>query len=136
MSVSSMTSMRTFLRPSISPRANGRVLDQTLVRSACGDRISQPIAAPAQLSRISSPGFASRFKIGATTAPVDIASIETAIKYAGYLRRQESRIEGARGRMSDDGFEGFAFERVPGLSRRSFSSYLIAGTLSRAPHSA
>jgi tRNA uridine 5-carboxymethylaminomethyl modification enzyme len=48
---------------------------------------------------------------------VDVASVETAVKYAGYLKRQESEIERARRderrRIPPD----FPFERVPGLSR-------------------
>ena len=50
-------------------------------------------------------------------ADVDLASVETSIKYAGYLRRQESEIERARHDERRRIPEGFPFERVPGLSR-------------------
>ena len=54
---------------------------------------------------------------GFVAAAVDIASVETSIKYAGYLRRQESEIERAcrdeRRRIP----AGFPFERVAGLSK-------------------
>ena len=50
-------------------------------------------------------------------ATFDIASAETTVKYAGYLRRQESEIERSRKderrRIPPD----FPFDRVPGLSR-------------------
>jgi tRNA uridine 5-carboxymethylaminomethyl modification enzyme len=55
--------------------------------------------------------------IDARRPTFDIASAETTIKYAGYLRRQESEIERAR---RDDRRKipaGFPFDRVPGLSR-------------------
>ena len=46
-----------------------------------------------------------------------MAILETTVKYAGYLRRQESEIQRAakdeRRRIPD----GFPFDRVPGLSR-------------------
>jgi tRNA uridine 5-carboxymethylaminomethyl modification enzyme len=47
---------------------------------------------------------------------MEIASIETSIKYAGYLRRQESEIERARKDERRRIPPGFPFERVPGLS--------------------
>ena len=47
----------------------------------------------------------------------DVASAETTVKYAGYLRRQESEIARSRKdelrRIPLD----FPFDRVPGLSR-------------------
>jgi len=50
-------------------------------------------------------------------AELDLSSVETAIKYAGYLQQEQSRAE----RMSRDGrrliHPGFQFEDVPGLSR-------------------
>jgi tRNA uridine 5-carboxymethylaminomethyl modification enzyme len=55
------------------------------------------------------------------TAALDIASLETTVKYAGYLRRQEAEVARAkrdeRRRIPAD----FAFERVPGLSREVVS---------------
>ena len=51
------------------------------------------------------------------SADVDLMSVETVVKYAGYLRRQEIDIERARKderrRIPPD----FPFDRVPGLSR-------------------
>ena len=57
------------------------------------------------------------FELGLSEASFDIASVETAFKYDGYLRRQASEIERARKderrRIPSD----FPFDRVPGLSR-------------------
>jgi tRNA uridine 5-carboxymethylaminomethyl modification enzyme len=46
-----------------------------------------------------------------------MASLETTVKYAGYLRRQESEIERARREERRRIPAGFVFDRVPGLSR-------------------
>jgi tRNA uridine 5-carboxymethylaminomethyl modification enzyme len=59
------------------------------------------------------PGFESE----ASDAAVDIASAETAVKYVGYLRRQESEIERARKDERRRIPAEFPFDRVPGLSR-------------------
>ncbi len=48
---------------------------------------------------------------------IDLASAETAIKYEGYLRQQQSEIERARKDERRLIPAGFPFERVPGLSR-------------------
>jgi tRNA uridine 5-carboxymethylaminomethyl modification enzyme len=50
-------------------------------------------------------------------ASVDIASVETSVKYAGYLRRQESEVERARRDERRRIPVDFPFDRVPGLSR-------------------
>ena len=78
--------------------------------SCCGSRrFVSPTLSPSSDFRIS--------KSIPSTASVDIASIETAIKYAGYLRRQESEIERARKDERRRIPAGFPFERVPGLSK-------------------
>ena len=50
---------------------------------------------------------------------IDLATLETAIKYEGYLRRQQSDVERARKderrRIPTD----FPYARVPGLTRES-----------------
>jgi tRNA uridine 5-carboxymethylaminomethyl modification enzyme len=48
---------------------------------------------------------------------VDLASVETTIKYAGYLRRQEAEIERARRDERRRIPAQFPFEQVPGLSK-------------------
>ena len=48
---------------------------------------------------------------------VDLSSVETEFKYAGYLRRQQAAIERARRDEQRCIPEGFQYEGVPGLSR-------------------
>jgi tRNA uridine 5-carboxymethylaminomethyl modification enzyme len=50
-------------------------------------------------------------------ADIDVTSVETTIKYAGYLRRQEAEIERARKDERRRIPAEFPFERVPGLSK-------------------
>lgn len=55
--------------------------------------------------------------VGPGRADFEIASVETAVKYEGYLKRQEAAVERAR---RDEGRTipwGFAYGSVPGLSR-------------------
>jgi tRNA uridine 5-carboxymethylaminomethyl modification enzyme len=99
---------------------NGRMMDQTLIRSASGDRVpaSQLLRQPeVRLSELIAERRLPDFEVDATTASVDIASIETTIKYAGYLRRQESEIERARKDERRRIPVDFPFDRVPGLSK-------------------
>jgi tRNA uridine 5-carboxymethylaminomethyl modification enzyme len=98
---------------------NLAILDRTLVRADTGDRIpaSQLLRQPeVRLEQMINEGRVP-LDIDPDFAPADIASVETSVKYAGYLRRQESEIERARRderrRIPID----FPFERVPGLSR-------------------
>jgi tRNA uridine 5-carboxymethylaminomethyl modification enzyme len=51
------------------------------------------------------------------SSALDLASAETAVKYAGYLRRQEREIERARRDERRRIPADFPFGRVPGLSR-------------------
>lgn len=48
---------------------------------------------------------------------LDVASVETAVKYAGYLKREEAEVERFRKEERRRIPRGFPFERVPGLSR-------------------
>jgi len=63
-----------------------------------------------------------------------LTTVETELKYAGYIAQQERQIErlrGAEGRLIPDSFE---FRGIPGLSRE-ISDKLIAvrpGTLGQA----
>jgi tRNA uridine 5-carboxymethylaminomethyl modification enzyme len=98
---------------------NRRVLDRTLVRAASGDRVpaSQLLRQPeVRLDQLLADGRLA-LDIDPSAKDVDTASLETTVKYAGYLRRQESEIQRAakdeRRRIPD----GFPFDRVPGLSR-------------------
>jgi tRNA uridine 5-carboxymethylaminomethyl modification enzyme len=48
---------------------------------------------------------------------IDVASLETTIKYAGYLRRQDQEIQRARRDERRRLPSGLPFHQVPGLSR-------------------
>jgi tRNA uridine 5-carboxymethylaminomethyl modification enzyme len=100
-------------------RANLLTLETTLVRAPDGNRVSaarllrQPEVRLADLPAAAIPGL----EIDADHAAIDVASAETAIKYAGYLRRQEAEIERARKAEDRRIPRNFPFQRVPGLSR-------------------
>jgi tRNA uridine 5-carboxymethylaminomethyl modification enzyme len=70
-----------------------------------------------RLEQLMATGVVPRFESIAEDAAVDIASAETAVKYVGYLRRQESEIERARKDERRRIPPEFPFDRVPGLSR-------------------
>jgi len=99
--------------------ANRQTLDRTLVRTETGDRVpaSQFLKRPeVRLERMVTERLVA-LDLDENRSEVDIASAETSIKYAGYLRRQESEIE--RGRRDERRRipSNFPFERVPGLSK-------------------
>jgi tRNA uridine 5-carboxymethylaminomethyl modification enzyme len=98
---------------------NRRLLDGTLVRAAGGERVpaSQLLRQPeVRLEQLMANGSV-EIDIDHASRAFEISSLETTVKYAGYLRRQESEIQRAsrdeRRRIPAD----FAFGRVPGLSR-------------------
>jgi tRNA uridine 5-carboxymethylaminomethyl modification enzyme len=98
---------------------NLRTLDETLVRSATGDRVpaSQLLRQPEVRVSALIDDHGVPMAIDPSSAMVDLASVETAVKYAGYLRRQESEIERARRDERRRIPADFPFDRVPGLSR-------------------
>jgi tRNA uridine 5-carboxymethylaminomethyl modification enzyme len=99
---------------------NLAVLDSTLLHTATGDRVpaSQLLRQPEmRLADLVAQQRLPRFEVEAADAAVDLASVETAVKYAGYLRRQESEIARARKDERRSIPRDFPFDRVPGLSR-------------------
>ena len=99
---------------------NLAVLDATLIRTPAGDRVpaSQLLKQPeTRLAELLRQERLPSFELAPFDASFDIASAETAVKYAGYLRRQESEIERARKDERRRIPSGFPFNRVPGLSR-------------------
>ncbi|MGB7218987.1 MAG: tRNA uridine-5-carboxymethylaminomethyl(34) synthesis enzyme MnmG [Vicinamibacterales bacterium] len=99
---------------------NVRAIGEAMVRSASGERIAatQLLRQPEiRLDRLVAEGRIPGFESDPATASVDVASVETVIKYAGYLRRQQRDVERLgneeRRRIPRD----FPFNRVPGLSR-------------------
>jgi tRNA uridine 5-carboxymethylaminomethyl modification enzyme len=109
-----------FLSRSVRFNDNVAMMDATLVRASSGDRIpaTQLLRQPEiRLTDLIADGRLPRFQSDPIDPTLDIASAETTVKYAGYLRRQESEIE--RGRKDERRRipEDFPFDRVPGLSR-------------------
>ena len=99
---------------------NVAMLDSTLLRDSSGGRVSasQLLRQPdIRLSDLLAEKRLPLFEANPIDATLDVASAETTVKYAGYLRRQESEIERARKderrRIPGD----FPFEGVSGLSR-------------------
>lgn len=99
---------------------NLEVLDTTLVRTAAGDRVAagQLLRQPeVRLADLVATERLPRFALHPQDAVLDLASAETTVKYAGYLRRQESEIERARKDERRRIPQDFPFHQVPGLSR-------------------
>jgi tRNA uridine 5-carboxymethylaminomethyl modification enzyme len=98
---------------------NLKTLDNALVRAASGDRMPASLLLrqpEVRLEALLADGRVS-LEIDPNSRHIDVASAETAMKYVGYLRRQESEIERARKHERRRIPADFAFDRVPGLSR-------------------
>ena len=94
-------------------------LDRTLVRAASGDRVpaSQLLRRPeVRLEQLMANGSV-RLETDESSDSFDVASVETSVKYVGYLKRQESEIERAHKNERRGIPHDFPFDRVPGLSR-------------------
>jgi tRNA uridine 5-carboxymethylaminomethyl modification enzyme len=99
--------------------ANLDRLKRSLVRTDSGDRV--PAAQLLRQPEVRLQTLVDEGKVPLELDPaariLDLISLETAVKYEGYLRRQEHEVERARRderrRIPPD----FPFERVPGLSR-------------------
>lgn len=99
---------------------NQAALSASTVRTPAGDSIRADVALrnPAlSISDIVSQGVA--LDLREECGGVDGATLETIVKYEGYLRRQEAEVE--RGRRDERRRipEGFPFSRVPGLTREA-----------------
>jgi tRNA uridine 5-carboxymethylaminomethyl modification enzyme len=98
---------------------NQQTLDDTIVRSTSGDRVPASLLLRQPEVRLETLIAEGRLALDLDPArrAVDVASVETTVKYAGYLRRQEREIQQAskdeRRRIPAE----FPFGRVPGLSR-------------------
>jgi tRNA uridine 5-carboxymethylaminomethyl modification enzyme len=98
---------------------NCRVLDETSVQSRSGDRVSasqllrQPQVKLVDLMDAKSVAI----DVDPEAPGVDLATLETTIKYAGYLEQEASRAERTRRDARRRIASGFPFQDVPGLSR-------------------
>ncbi len=98
---------------------NRALLDTSLVRSEDGNRIpaSQLLRRPGvELDKLLKTA-ALALEIDQASGAVDIDSLQTTVKYEGYLRRQASDIERARKDERRRIPQGFPFSSVPGLSK-------------------
>jgi tRNA uridine 5-carboxymethylaminomethyl modification enzyme len=98
---------------------NLRSLDRTMVRTERGDRIpaSQWLKSPAvRLQSLRASGDVA-IEVDDAAADLDVASVETTVKYAGYLKQEAARADRMRREERRRIPEGFPFARVPGLSR-------------------
>jgi tRNA uridine 5-carboxymethylaminomethyl modification enzyme len=99
--------------------ANLDVLDRTLLRTTRGDRVpaSQVLRQPEiRLSSLVETGEVV-LNTEETSRDLDIASIETTVKYTGYLKQEASRVERMRRQERRKIPDNFPFARIPGLSR-------------------
>jgi tRNA uridine 5-carboxymethylaminomethyl modification enzyme len=98
---------------------NLSALETTLVRSQIGERISvaQLLRQPdVKLSVLADKGDV-RLEINDATRELDLSSVETTVKYAGYLKQETARAERLRREERRRIPDEFPFSGVPGLSR-------------------
>lgn len=94
-------------------------VERTLVKRPDGSRVPAGQVLRSQalgIEEIAKDGLLN-LDVDVASRTLDLASVETTVKYEGYLRRQESEIE--RARRDERRFipPAFPFRRVPGLSR-------------------
>jgi len=98
---------------------NIRALDETLIRNSRGER--QPASQVLKQPEVRLDQLIDRREIALDVDPLrrslDVASVETAVKYSGYLRQEASRAERMRRDERRRIPPQFPFTRVPGLSR-------------------
>jgi tRNA uridine 5-carboxymethylaminomethyl modification enzyme len=94
-------------------------LDQAMVRSQSGETMTAARLLRQPEIRLEALLAEGRIDLEIESVPpsIDIASLETSLKYAGYLRRQEAEIERARRDERRRIPSGFRYENIPGLSR-------------------
>jgi len=109
-----------FLERRSALERNLSVLDSSPVRSKTGDTVSaaQLLRQPeTSLTGLLERGV--RLELRSGFGGIDAATLETTVKYEGYLRRQQSEVE----RMKRDERRripaGFPFHLVPGLTREA-----------------
>ena len=99
--------------------SNLEVLRRAYVRDHAGDRVTaaQLLKQPAVRLEHLVADEEITLSIDEQTRALDIASVETTVKYDGYLKQEQARAERAR-REEHRRIPGdFPFSRVPGLSR-------------------
>jgi tRNA uridine 5-carboxymethylaminomethyl modification enzyme len=99
--------------------SNLDVLDRTWVRAERGERVpaTQWLKQPGRSLETLSRSDEIAIDVDETSRELDLASIETTVKYAGYLKQEASRVELMRRQERRRIPSDFPFARVPGLSR-------------------
>lgn len=95
---------------------NNRVLE-TAVVSIDGVRMPAARALKQPPIRLESLVASGQIALDTDGSALDLVSLETALKYEGYLRRQEQTVERLRRQEARRIPRDFSFERLPGLSR-------------------
>jgi tRNA uridine 5-carboxymethylaminomethyl modification enzyme len=97
---------------------NLRTLDETLIRNSRGDRVpaSQTLRQPEVRLQSLLDGQVA-LDVDPHFSELDMASVETTVKYAGYLKQEASRVSRIRREERRQIPAAFPFARVPGLSR-------------------
>jgi len=101
--------------------SNLDALQRAQLRDQAGDRVSaaQLLKQPSvRLEQLVSEGQVT-LAIADETRAMDIASVETTVKYDGYLKQEQARAERARREERRRIPGDFPFARVPGLSREA-----------------
>ena len=105
--------------------ANLEGLHCTLVKVDSGARI--PASHALRRPELTLQDLASRGDVSIQTTAddrvLDIASVETAVKYEGYLLRQQQAVSRAQHAEKRRIPEAFPFEKVPGLSREMIQRF-------------
>lgn len=105
--------------------ANLNTLNATMVRVESGARVPASQALKRPETRVEQ--LLSRGEVNLQTAAndrlLDITSVETAVKYEGYLLRQEQAVARAQKAEMRQIPEDFPFDRVPGLSREMIQRF-------------
>jgi tRNA uridine 5-carboxymethylaminomethyl modification enzyme len=98
---------------------NRDALARTFVRDANGNRVAaaQLLRQPEiRLADLAGAGDVA-IEVAEEQQALDLASVETAVKYEGYLKRQEAEVERSRRAERRRIPSHLSFESVPGLSR-------------------
>jgi tRNA uridine 5-carboxymethylaminomethyl modification enzyme len=101
---------------------NLAAIERMWVRTQDGARVpaTQLLRRPdVHLEELMTSGCMPGLRTGDNQQAFELTSVETSVKYAGYLRRQENEIERARKSEGRRIPSGFPFHQVPGLSQEA-----------------
>jgi tRNA uridine 5-carboxymethylaminomethyl modification enzyme len=102
-------------------RANLRVVEQTAVRNGNGERVpvSHLLRQPETRLRDLVAAGTIGLELGSGQEESDLASVETVVKYAGYLKRETDEVERSQGQERRRIPPDFDYAGIPGLSREA-----------------